>query len=143
MIITYMTLRKCVGWLGVLLVPILVLGTLVLGPPPAIQTSVSAYYYTNMRNPLEGILCAIALFLMCYHGYAKEDSIISKLAGVFCACIAFFPTSDSATKTDPISTLHFIFADIFFTLFGLYVHLSLYQIVRQHDQTKDRAQPRL
>jgi hypothetical protein len=116
MIITYVTLRKCIGWLGVLLVPVLILGTLLLGPPPAIQTSVSAYYYTNMRNPLEGILSAIGLFLMCYHGYNKQDSIISKLAGVFCVSIGFFPTSDSQTKTDLISTLHYVFAGIFFAL---------------------------
>jgi len=115
-IITYMTLRKCIGLFGFLFVPVLVGGSLLLDHPPKIQLSVSAYYYTSMRNEMEGILCSIALFLMCYHGYTKQDSIISKLAGFFCLCIAFLPTSDSALKDDLISKLHYITAGIFFTL---------------------------
>ena len=85
----------------------------------------SAYYYTNMRNPLEGILCAIGLFLICYHGYTKQDSIISKLSGIFCIGIAFLPTADSTVKTDLVSTLHYICAGIFFALLA-YMSIFLF-----------------
>ena len=37
-------------------------GVIVAGSPPADLTSVSAYYYTSMRNEMEGILCAISIF---------------------------------------------------------------------------------
>jgi hypothetical protein len=60
-IISYLTLRKTIGFLGVSLVPVLLVGSFIIdhlinGQPAAIQTSVSAYYYTSMRNELEGIL---------------------------------------------------------------------------------------
>ena len=42
-----------------------------------------------MRNEMEGILCAISLFLICYHGYAKQDSIASKLAGIVFTILAY------------------------------------------------------
>ncbi len=115
-IISYMTLRKVVGLLGICIVPVLVLGSLLLDQPPQIQVSVSAYYYTSMRNPLEGILCGISMFLLSYSGYTKLDSIISKLAGLFALGIAFFPTSETDDKSDIISTLHYISAGIFFAL---------------------------
>lgn len=125
LIISYMTLRKCVGFLGLFLAPILVVGSLLLDHPPKILTSVSAYYYSGMRNEFEGIICAISLFLLSYHGYSRQDSIISKLAGLFALCIALFPTSDTADKADIISKLHYITAGIFFTLLA-YMSIFLF-----------------
>jgi hypothetical protein len=116
LIISYVTLRQSVGFLGIFLAPVLVLGSLILDKPPQIQPSVSAYYYSSMRNEMEGILCGIALFLLAYRGYSRLDSVVSKLTGLFALCIAFFPTSDSLSKADPISTVHYITAGIFFAL---------------------------
>jgi hypothetical protein len=120
-IISYLTLRKTVGFLGVSLVPVMVIGSLILDDlihqqPAAIQTSVSAYYYTSMRNELEGIIFGIGMFLLCYHGYTRQDSIVSKLAGFFGLCIALFPTSPSSVKGDIISVIHYVTAGIFFAL---------------------------
>ncbi|HTJ14114.1 MAG TPA: hypothetical protein VL547_18880, partial [Dinghuibacter sp.] len=115
-IISYMTLRKVVGLLALTLVPVLVLGSFILDPPPTLQISVSAYYYTSMRNVLEGVICGIAMFLMSYAGYTKADSIISKLSGLFALGIAFLPTSDTSSKGDLISILHYSSAAVFFTL---------------------------
>ena len=138
LIISYRTLRRSVGLLGVLLVPVLVLGSLLLDHPPVIQTSVSAYYYTSMRNEMEGILCAISLFLICYHGYSNLDSIISKLAGFFCLCIAFLPTSDSTNKGDLVSTLHYICAGIFFALLA---YMSVFLFTRSSgEMTRQKIQ---
>lgn len=120
-IISYLTLRKTVGLLGVSLVPVLVIGSYIIdhlinGQPAAIQTSVSAYYYTDMRNELEGIIFGIGMFLLCYDGYDLQDSIISKLAGLFGLCIALFPTSPTSEKGDIISVIHYVTAGIFFAL---------------------------
>lgn len=114
LIISYMTLRKVIGFLGLFLVPVMVLGSLILDHPPKIQISVSAYYYTSMRNELEGIICGISLFLLSYHGYSKQDSIVSKIAGLFALGIAFFPTSETAQKGDVLSILHYLTAGVFF-----------------------------
>lgn len=114
LIISYLTLRKVVGFLGIGLVPVVVLGSLILDHPPKIQISVSAYYYTSMRNELEGIICGISMFLLSYHGYTKQDSIVSKIAGLFALGIAFFPTSETAQKGDILSILHYLASGVFF-----------------------------
>jgi hypothetical protein len=116
MIITYATLRKVIGFLAFFLAPVLVGGSLIFDHPAEIRTSISAYYYSSMRNEMEGIICGIAMFLLSYDGYTKQDSIISKLAGLFALGIAFFPTSDTDVKDDIISQLHYIYAGIFFAL---------------------------
>jgi hypothetical protein len=120
-IISYLTLRKTIGVLGISLVPVLVIGSylidhLVNGQPATIQTSVSAYYYTSMRNELEGILFGIGMFLLCYDGYDRQDSVVTKLAGLFGLCIALFPTSPTSEKGDIISVIHYVTAGIFFVL---------------------------
>jgi hypothetical protein len=128
-IISYLTLRKTVGLLGVSLVPVLVIGSFIIdlinGQPAAIQTSVSAYYYSSMRNELEGILFGIGMFLLCYDGYDRVDSVISKLAGVFGLCIALFPTSPANETGGVISTIHYVAAGIFFALLA-YMSIFLF-----------------
>jgi hypothetical protein len=134
-IISYLTLRKTVGFLGVSLVPVMVIGSLILdhligNQPATIQTSVSAYYYTSMRNELEGIIFGIGMFLLCYHGYDRQDSIISKLAGLFGLCIALFPTSASTVKDDVVSKIHYITAGVFFALLA---YTSLFLFTKKSD----------
>lgn len=120
-----MTLRKIVGLLGILLIPILVLGSFILDNTTQIQVSVSAYYHTSMRNALVGIVCGISLFLLSYHGYTKCDSLASKLAGLFALGIAFFPTSATDDKADIISKLHYITSGIFFVILS-YMSIFLF-----------------
>jgi uncharacterized YccA/Bax inhibitor family protein len=115
-IITYKTLRRWVGWLGITLPPVLVLGSFIIDKTWHVQVSVSAYYHTGMRNGLVGVLCGVALFLVSYHGYKWYDSLLSKAAGVFALCAAFFPTSPSEVKDDLISKLHYITSGVFFVL---------------------------
>jgi hypothetical protein len=134
-IISYLTLRKTVGFLGISLVPIMVIGSLILdhlinGQPADILTSVSAYYYSGMRNELEGIIFGIGMFLLCYHGYDRQDSIISKLAGLFGLCIALFPTSPSNVKDDIVSMIHYITAGFFFALLA---YTSVFLFTKKSD----------
>jgi hypothetical protein len=116
LIISYLTLRKIVGLLGISLVPVLVLGSFILDHTTHILPSVSAYYYTSMRNGMVGIICGISMFLLSYNGYTKLDAIASKSAGVFALGIAFFPTSEVSDKGDIISKLHYITAAFFFAI---------------------------
>jgi hypothetical protein len=116
LIISFVTLRKSIGFLAFLLPPALVLGSFIFDETKYIQVSMSAYYHTDMRNLLVGVICGISLFLFCYHGYKWYDSLSSKLAGLFALGIAFFPTSASDVKSDIISTLHYVTSGIFFVI---------------------------
>ena len=125
LIISYLTLRRVVGLLGICLVPILVCGSLILDDPKKIQISVSAYYHTGMRDALVGIMCGISMFLLSYNGYTRQDAVVSKLAGLFALGAAFFPTSAVNDKNDIISQLHYISAGIFFALLS-YMSIFLF-----------------
>jgi len=125
LIISYLTLRKIIGFLAVSLVPAMIIGSFIFDHTHYIQVSVSAYYHTSMRDLLIGIICGIALFLLSYHGYTWKDSLASKLAGTFALGIAFFPTSETSDKGDIISTLHYLTSGVFFAILA-YMSIFLF-----------------
>jgi hypothetical protein len=92
LIISYLTMRRLIGGLGIMLPFIVVAGGLVLGQAD-LQVSISAYYYTNMRDFYVGILSAIALFLLSYRGYERIDDVVSTLGGVCALGLIIFPTA--------------------------------------------------
>jgi len=125
MIISYMALRKTLGLLGIALVPVMIIGSIAIDHLNYIEISVSAYYYTSMRNGLIGILCCMSLFLLSYNGNERRDSVASKLAGIFALGIAFFPTSAGDSKADIVSILHYVCAGIFFFILS-YMSIFLF-----------------
>ena len=92
-LITFIALRRAVGILGITFPFIMVIGSIICTGCLEIQSSISAYYHTNMQNIFVGILCVIAFFLISYRGYDIADDIAGNLAGVFALGAAFFPTS--------------------------------------------------
>lgn len=84
---TYKQLRSLIGLLGIAL-PLIVIW---LGPSPMKQ-SISAYYYSNVRDFFVGLLGLTGVFLICYVGY-KDDPPIAPVAGTAALGVAFFPTS--------------------------------------------------
>ena len=128
-VISYLTLRKAVGILGITLPVIMVIGSALFGKCEGIQSSISLYYHTNMRNIFVGILCAIALFLFAYKGYDKRDAIAGNLACIFALSVAFFPTSVAepilpcipySFENHIISSIHFISAGGFFLVIAYF-----------------------
>jgi hypothetical protein len=94
LIVSYMFLRKTVGWIGCLLPIVLIAGNMIFFTS-ARPGSMSGYYYTPMRNVFVGALCALGVFLAAYDGYDEVDRWITNIAG-FCAIgVAFFPTRPS------------------------------------------------
>ncbi len=83
-VFTYLTMRKVVGILGIALPVVLLIGA-------AVRSSISAYYYTNMGDALTGILCAVAVFLICYKGYGSLDTISTNIAAMGALGVALFP----------------------------------------------------
>jgi hypothetical protein len=93
LLISYLDLRKAVGFLGISLPIILIAGAILFGDCKGLQDSISDYHNTNMRDVFVGILCSIALFLFAYVGYDTLDYWMAKAAGVFGFMIAIFPDS--------------------------------------------------
>jgi hypothetical protein len=89
---SYLALRKAVGWIGILLPFVLMLGGHLIFKEDFTLKNISVYYHTGMRNVFVGSLCAISLFLFFYKGYDKWDDRMGSLAGFLALITAFFPT---------------------------------------------------
>jgi hypothetical protein len=134
LVVSYLALRKAVGIIGIALPLVLAIGNYILDGA-GIESSISHYYHTAMRDVLVGSLCAIAVFLMSYRGYEWQDNIAGDLAGVFAIGAALFPTTTdySATEVDKvIGVFHLGFAAAFF------LTLAFFSLVlfRKTDKTK-------
>ena len=105
LLISYLTLRKAIGILGISIPAIMIAGTFIIGGCTHIQNSISHYYYTVMGDVFVGFLISTGIFLICYKGYDLKDNIVSFLAGIFVLCIALFPTSQNEDAGCVIRTL--------------------------------------
>lgn len=92
LIISYLTMRRIIGILGIGLPIIVILGGFIQNGF-IFGESISSYYYTNMRDFFVGLLCCVGLFLLSYKGYERIDDITGNISGIFAVGIAFFPTS--------------------------------------------------
>jgi hypothetical protein len=135
LIISYMFLRKTVGWIGTLLPIVLIVGNMIFFTSPR-PYSMSGYYYTGMRNVFVGALCALGVFLVAYAGYDKVDRWITNIAGLCAIGVALSPTKPSVcpahTRTcgapsvthlsagqQIVGVIHLVFAAVTFVALGL------------------------
>lgn len=107
--VSYLNLRLCIGVLGVALPFILRIGSVIFPPDPY---SVSAYYYSAMRNTLVASLCVLGTFLLTYRGYDKLDSRITNVCGAATIGVALFPTSNPGFKPAWVGHVHPVAAGI-------------------------------
>lgn len=97
-LVSYVTLRRIVGILGVSLPVVLALWGFALCGCARIQPSISDYYALRTRDALVGILFTIGWFLYTYRGYERQDNVAGNLAGAFALGVALFPNSGSTTE---------------------------------------------
>ncbi|MFJ7216829.1 DUF998 domain-containing protein [Amycolatopsis sp. NPDC098790] len=113
---SYLFLRRAIGLIGLALPFVLILGKqLVDGGDLA--GSLSAYYYTDLRNVFVGAMCAAGVFLLAYYGHDFADNVASSVAGLGAIGLALFPTTPDhdVTAWDRTSgVLHLVFAAVFF-----------------------------
>ena len=138
LIISYLTMRRLIGILGISLPFIVILGGLAQSDA-GLQGSISGYYYTNMRDLFVGILSGVALFLLSYRGYEQIDDIVANLSGLFALGMILFPTAMYSGKVvrvgmfliaDNISeTIHLSFSALFFLALSFN---SLFLFTRRH-----------
>jgi hypothetical protein len=116
LVLSYLDLRKAVGIIGTALPFALAFGNILLGGH-GIQSSISNYYHTPMRDIFVGSLCAIAVFLVSYRGYERIDAIAGDLASIFAVGVALFPTTpegEATPREELIGWVHISFAGLFF-----------------------------
>lgn len=101
LVISYLTLRKAIGWLGVLLPAMLLFTNMVLNGCCCLLPSISHYYYTPAGDVFVGILIAVGIFLLSYKGYETtpdgkpdyRDRLVANVAGLMAVGVALFPTN--------------------------------------------------
>lgn len=125
-------MRVLVGALGVALPFVLVLGDgLVFDGEPFPRDSLSAYYYSGVRELFVGTLSATGVFLITYKVAERTlDNTLSILAGIAALTVAVFPTGlpVRAAQLTPlqerlgesfVKAIHFTAAGIFIMSLGL------------------------
>jgi len=131
---TFRRIRKAIGFLGIGLPITLVILSLVPFFETSIQSSISAYYYTNLREIFTGVLCAVGLFLIRYVGFKnasfwKNNNLLTNLAGYMAFGIALFPTNPEEgvikiyslipLQSELLGWLHYGFAALFFIILAI------------------------
>ncbi len=130
-VVSYLTMRKAIGWLGMLLPFLLLAGNFILNSTGlfdnelfiwkydhyayvaenSFKSSVSHYYYTTMGEVFTGTLLTVALFMICYTGHPKRpgdkglsDNAMTNLAGLFAIGVVAFPTASDVVMKDNLRT---------------------------------------
>jgi len=126
---SYIFTRFAIGLLGVLLPPVLVfVEPALFDGLPAPRGSLSAYYYSGLREVFVGGLWAIGVFLVVYKFLDFSwESLLSSLAGAAAVLVSVFPTErpgDGVTPTpfqvklgeDVVTAIHYGAAVAFIAL---------------------------
>jgi len=139
---SYIHLRRAVGWIGILLPFVLVIGAYILVKEEAFQQSISHYYHSSMRDVFVGSLCAIALFMFFYSGYDKWDNLAGNIAGFAAIGIALFPTTESGT-VDLVGKAHYFFAIVFFLTLSVFSLWLFRKGKKPEEQTPEKKKRNL
>ena len=141
---TYASLRGGMGIIAFMFPLILFPGGLWLSDTP-LQSSMSHYYHTDMRNVFVGLLFSIGSFLYLYKGFGPRENYALNIAGLLALGVAIFPmkapVGAAPTYTSPL--LHGICA-VTFCLFIAYVCIrrsgdTLHLVAKEHRKRYARA----
>jgi len=130
-VMSYLGIRRSLGLIAFML-------PLVLGPSGYllfgidIQENMSSYYHTPMRDVFVGSMCAMGIFLFCYHGYDSLENWTGNLAALSAMGVAFCPldqNSDPLQQSTAIGYIHTLSGGVFFTTLAIF---SLYHFPRGH-----------
>lgn len=91
LIVSFLTLRKAIGYIGIAMPIVVRIGAYFLEQIPS-NESISAYYYTVMRDVFVGTLFMIGVFLFCYRDQSRQDNVLTNIAGLCAVAGGLFPT---------------------------------------------------
>jgi len=116
LVLSYLGLRRAVGFIGLGLPVVLAVGK-ILSQGPGLHETISDYYHTDMRNILVGSLCAIGVFFVSYRGYDRRDRIAGNLAAGLAIGVALFPATPFFDPITWIGVIHVVCSiSLFLTL---------------------------
>jgi hypothetical protein len=110
---TYHSLRVAILALGLLLPPALWVGGL-RRDGIHLQDSMSAYYYTGMRDVFVGSLWAVGVALIAYKGFSNVENRVLSVGGVLAVGVALFPTTAPGEPSSAVAVVHTVAALSFF-----------------------------
>jgi hypothetical protein len=118
--VSYVFLRRAVGLVGALIPIVVPLGYCLSTGSWRLLSSVSSYYYTDMRNLFVGAMCAVGVFLICYR-YRRWDGVFSTLGGAFAIGLALCPTAppNPSALARTAGVLHIVFSASFLVTMAL------------------------
>ena len=92
---SFLKTRLVVGFIGVLMPPVIVFGNMLIFGQFGFEPSLSDYYFTGMRNWFVGSLWAIGAGLLVYLAARRNawDSRFSFVAGLLAIAVALLPTN--------------------------------------------------
>ena len=145
--ISYLTMRKAIGYIAMIFPFALIIGTLFGGLTP-MQNSISAYYWTTSNIIFVSMLVTFGIFLLSYNGYDKVDKWITSIAGASMLIVAFFPCEGSPVPDYlfmflPVKTsaiIHYTAAISTFSLMGI---MSLFQFTKGNSKTEQKKKRNL
>jgi hypothetical protein len=130
-VISYSTLRRAVGILGMALPVVLFFGFILNNKYCVLPPSISHYYYTYLGSYFTGTLCAVSLFLFSYRGPQSADRRTALIASACALGVVFFPTNPCSDCCNTCilvelngnhfrNFLHFSFATVLFSCFAYF-----------------------
>lgn len=142
-LIPLLWVRRSIGFLGILLPPVLVLGTMLFSNCDFILGAVSDYYHSIVRDVFVGVICVIALFLFTYRGYDKADDLAANMACFFALGVAFRPTSAKDINCGEYGfyqfpILHNICAVSFFLVITYFSLFQFPKTEKDHEPTPEK-----
>jgi len=141
LVLSYLTLRKAVGLVALALPYTMAIPWALLRH--TIQTSISAYYYTGMRNLFVGFLCAIGMFMLCTRGYDKCDEVAGIFSAICAIGVALFPTSPDSCATHRqlvVGEIHYAFAGALFLTLAFFCLVLFRMSAEHHVVTRQKIQ---
>lgn len=137
-IISYKTLRVMMGFAGIFLSLLVVIGKLISEHDITLEFSISDYYDNHAGGDiLVGVLFALSFFLFAYKGPEPVDNVLADIGSVMAIGVALFPT----TAGGWIYYAHFGFAIslfIVFIIFSLYLFRKTKKDNKPTDEKKKR-----
>jgi hypothetical protein len=88
--LSYMTLRQAIGWLGLFMPLSVRLGGWIFEGIFSTD-SISAYYYTDMRDFFVSTMVLVGVLLACYRTPEKQDTWVGLFTGLAAIGIGVFP----------------------------------------------------
>ncbi|HEY6843084.1 MAG TPA: DUF998 domain-containing protein [Thermoanaerobaculia bacterium] len=135
LVVSYLTLRQMIGWIGLLMPFVVRVGAMGF-QQLATQGSISAYYYTGMRDVFVSTLVLVGALMTCNRTPKTFDNVLSIAAGSAAIGVGLFPIDPEFAKQiadrcpcladhrcviHGILGYHYIFVIVFFALLTVMV----------------------